>query len=101
MKYFKPELLARVRSSDDNVAEVAAVEWEEAVAAYQARFKKIRDKLPGDVRRLLSKVSLHDSRYLGAAMDKQQPLYGLLLQLEGSPGQRTEVLELKYHPVPG
>ncbi len=100
MKYFKPELLARYRSSDDRVAEAAATEWEEALAAYQARFKSIRGKLPVGVRRF-SKVSLHDARYLGAALDKQQPLYGLLLQLEGLPGQSAEVLELKYQPVPG
>ena len=101
MKYFKPELLARYRSSDDGVADAAAKEWEEALAAYQARFKVVRGKLPPGVRRLCSKVSLHDAKVLGVAYGNEQPLFGIMLQLEGSQGQRGEVLELNYHPVVG
>lgn len=101
MKYFKPELLTRLRSRDDNVADAAAMEWEEATAAYQARFKKVRDKLPVGVRRLCSKVSLHDARVLGAACSTRNPLFGILLRLEGSAGESGEVLELTYHPVAG
>jgi hypothetical protein len=101
MKYFKPELLARYRSSDDGVAEAAAKEWEEALAAYQARFKSISGKLPAGVRSLCSKMSLHDARFLGAAWNEQKPLFGIMLRLEGSRGQSGEVLELHYHPVVG
>ena len=101
MKYFKPELLARYRSSDDRVADAAATEWEEAVAAYQARFKSVRGQFPVGVRRLCSKVSLHDAKMLGAARSERKPLFGILLQLPGSPGQSGEVLELNYHPVVG
>jgi len=101
MKYFKPELLARYRSSDDGVADAVAKEWEEAITAYQARFKSVRSKFPSGVRRLCSKVSLHDAKVLGAAYNDRQPLFGILLQVEGLPRQSGEVLELKYHPVAG
>jgi hypothetical protein len=101
MKYFKPELLARYRSSDDSVAETAAQQWDEATTAYRARFKSIRAKFPVGVRRFCAKVSLHDARVLGAAYNPRQPLFGILLQMEGSAGESGEVLELNYHPVAG
>ncbi len=102
MKYFKPELLARCRSRDDGVADEAAKEWEEALAAYQARFASIRGQLPGGVRRLCSRFSLHDAKVLGvASSSKRKALFGMLLRLEGSPGQPGDILELNYHPVAG
>lgn len=101
MRYFKPELLARYRSSDNAVADAAATEWEEALAAYQARFKSIRDKLPLGVRRLCAKTSLHDAKVLGAAWNDREPLFGIMIQLEGARGKTGEVLELNYSPVVG
>jgi hypothetical protein len=102
MKYFKPELLARCRSRDDNVADAAAREWEEALAAYQARFTSIRSQFPGGVRRLCSRFTLHDARVLGvASSSKRKALFGMLLRLEGAPGRPGEILELNYHPVAG
>ena len=53
MKYFKPDLLARCRSLDDQVAEAAAQEWEQAITDYRARIKAIRLRLPTGARRLL------------------------------------------------
>src|SRR5438552_5952067 len=52
MKYFKPDLLARCRSLDDEVAEAAAQEWEQAITDYRARIKAIRLRLPTGARRL-------------------------------------------------
>lgn len=101
MKYFKPELLARFRSSDDDVADAAAKEWDDAAAAYQARFKSIQDGLPQSVRRLCAKVTLHDARFLGAAIGKEEPFFGLLIQLEGRGEQPGEVLQLNYDTVSG
>ena len=57
--------------------------------------------MPVGVRRLCSKVSLHDTRVLGAAWTDRKPLFGILLRLEGSQGKSGEVLELNYHPVVG
>ncbi len=61
MKYFTPELLALCRSSDDDVAEAAAEKWEHAIAAYNARLRKVRPDLPLGARRLLKHASLHDA----------------------------------------
>lgn len=100
MKYFKPELLARCRSQDDNEADAAAQEWDSACEAYRDRLAAISatGQLPPDVVRLCSAFSLHDARLLGAAFGTEQsPLFGLLLRLEG-PGK---VLQLDYFPVPG
>jgi len=102
MKYFKPELLARCRSRDDDVADAAAKEWDEAADAYQARFKAIESLLPGEVTRLCSRFSLHDAKMLGAAFaTREGALFGILLQLEGVPGHLGEILQLNYHPVAG
>lgn len=101
MKYFKPELLARCRSRDDDVAEAAATEWEEAVAAYQKRFDAISPQLPGEVGRLCSRFPLHDAKMLGAAFATETALFCILLQLEGEAGHTGKVLELKYLPVAG
>jgi hypothetical protein len=101
MRFFKPELLARCRSSDDDVADAAAKEWDAAAAAYRARFQSIRAKLPLGVRRLVSSVSLHDARFLVVAIGKEKPFFGILVQVAGSSGQAGEVLELDYDSVAG
>ena len=64
MKYFTPELLARCRAADDDVAETAAARGRRQLAAYNARLQKIRPLLPAGTRRLLRRVSLHDAQYL-------------------------------------
>lgn len=100
MRYFKPELLDRSCSPDDDVAEAASEEWEAAVTAYRKRYKSIRDRLPKAVRNLYSKIALHDARLIGLAWDTQKkPLFGILLRLEGSSGRPGKVLEMKYRPV--
>ena len=101
MKYFKPELLARCRSRDDDVAEVAANEWEEAVAAYHARLEAVRAHLPGKVERLRSRFSLHDAQVLGIAFGTEKARFGILLRPEGSPTRPGKILDLNYHPAAG
>jgi hypothetical protein len=98
MKYFRPELLARFRSRDDEVAEAAADEWEVASAAYHARLAAVGGQMPPAVAQIRSQHSLHDARLLGTAFGTQEgPLFGLLLRVDGA----GEVLELNYSPVPG
>ncbi len=101
MKYFTPELLARCRSLDDDVADAAAEEWEQAVAAYRLHLRAIRLRFPQGVRRLLSSVSLHDAKMLTIARGKRQPWFGMWLQPEGTAAQPGEVLELRYLVVAG
>ncbi len=99
MKYFKPELLARCRSLDDDMAEAAAEEWEQASVAYRARLRAIRLQLPPAARRLVSRVTLHDAKVLGVASSRRGPWFSLRLHLEGTPAQPGEGLELAYHVV--
>ena len=101
MKYFKPELLARCRSRDDDVAEAAAKEWEEAVVAYRARLEAVRPNLPGKVERLRSRFSLHDAQVLGFAFGSEKARFGILVRPEGSSGQPGKILDITYHPVAG
>lgn len=101
MRYFKPELLARSRSQDDEVAEAAAKEWEEATAGYEARFNVIAPRLPGGAGELCSRFSLHDAKVLGAAFATEKAMFVILLRLEGASGQIGKVLELNYLPMAG
>lgn len=101
MKYFKPELLTRCRSLDDDVAEVAADEWEQAVTDYRARIRAIRLRLPLSVRRLRTRVSLHDAKVLAITFGSKQPRVTLLLRLEDTPVQSGDVLELHYLSMAG
>lgn len=101
MKYFKPELLARCRSRDDEVAEAAATEWEEAVVAYRARLEAVRAHLPGKIERLRSRFSLHDAQVLGISFGSEKARFGILLRPEGSSAQPGKILDLNYHPAAG
>ena len=53
MRYLTPELLARYRSPDNDVAEVASGQWEQAAADYNAELNALRPFLPAGVRTLL------------------------------------------------
>src|ERR1700730_12597863 len=64
MKYLTPQLLDRSRSLNDNTAEVAAADWEQALAAYNTRLQEVRRRLPVGARQLLKQVSLHDAQCL-------------------------------------
>jgi hypothetical protein len=96
MQYLTPELLARFRSPDDDVAEDAAREWDQAIANYNAELRAIRSFLPMGVRALLARWSLHDATILSIALARRKPRLSLVIQLEGSRGRPGEVLELQY-----
>ncbi len=101
MKYFTPDLLARCRSLDDDVADSAAEEWERALAAYRARLQAIRPHLPSGARVLLSRFTLHDARVLTIAVGRKRPTFTLVLRLEGTPSEPGALLELSYLLVTG
>jgi hypothetical protein len=61
MKYFTPELLARFRSADDDVADAAAEEWARAQARYERYLKDHREGFPSGVLTLLDGPPLHDA----------------------------------------
>lgn len=101
MKYFKPELLARCRSEDDDIAEAAAQEWEQAIGDYRARVRAIRWRFPRGVRRLLSRVALHDAKILTLAFGERQPAVTLQIKLEDTSSRPGGMLELSYLSVAG
>jgi hypothetical protein len=96
MQYLKPEILARLRSLDDDVAEAAANEWEQAVARYNAELDAIRPILPAGVRTLHAHCSLHDARIRGILLASRRPRLSLLIQLEGRSAHPGAALELRY-----
>src|SRR4051794_26690006 len=96
MKYLKPELLARCRSLNDDVADAAAAEWEQALAAYRARVRAIRHQLPSGARVLLSRFSLHDAKVRAIAFGGKRPTLDLVIRLEGIASEPGALLELSY-----
>ena len=92
MKYLTPELVARSRSEDEQVADDAESDWERACAAYNAYLKGLRKKLPKGIRTLLNRVYLHDARVLTLAVD-EAPDFSIFLQLDNPP---RKWVELKY-----
>src|SRR5262249_40440945 len=101
MKFFKPDLLARCRSLDDDEAEAAAQEWEQAIADYRARIKAIRLRLPIGARRLYANYPLHDAKVLALEFGRKSPRFTLRLRMEGTPSQPGDILELNYLIVAG
>ena len=99
MKYFKPELLARCQSLDDDVADAAREEWELAFRAYRTRIDAIRKGFPVSVRRFMSTVSLHDAKLLGLSIATQKPHVAIRVRLEGSKDHPGQILDLNYRPV--
>jgi hypothetical protein len=99
MKYFKPELLERCRSKDDDVAEAAAKEWDQAIVAYRKRLREIRAQLPIEVRNFCNRFTLHDASVVFTALHKVFPLFTALIQLKGTPSQPGDAIQLLYATV--
>ena len=96
MRYFKTELLDRVRSLDDNVADAASSEWEQTVAKYNAKLESFRSRLPVGARSLLRKFSLHDGSILSIAVGEKSQTSSRFVRLEGTAEQDGPILELQY-----
>jgi hypothetical protein len=97
MKYFAPELLARCRSLDDDVAEAAAAEWEQAINAYNRRLEEIRRHLPLGARQVLKHIALHDAQLL--TINRAGRELFLTFRLSGSAGKPAGGVELHYSLV--
>ena len=96
MKYFKPDLLARCRSLDNDMAETAADAWERAITAYNANLATIRGELPAGARFILGHFSLHDARVFGITLSRAKPRVSLFVRLEGTPARPGQDWELQY-----
>lgn len=88
MKYFKPELLAKCRSSNPDIAETAACKWQKNAEAYRKHLREIRDLLPGSVRSLMRSVTLHDAYLVtvNLAQRRERIQYFLSFELAGGDG---------------
>jgi len=91
MKYFTPELLKRFNSRDDEVADAAHADFERAVTAYKEQLDKIDEKLPDNVRRLLSEFYLQDAKVMLFLVRDDE--FSIFLRPEG---QRDESLMIRY-----
>lgn len=81
MKFFTPELLERVASLDDDVADAADEEWEQAIARYHRRWQKIRSAFPPEAQRFQDEeVCLHDAEVL--TMGRREEVFVIVLQKE-------------------
>jgi hypothetical protein len=90
MKFFTPELLERVASFDDEVADAADGEWERAITRYQRRWQKIQAAFPREVRRFQDEgVCLHDAEVL--TMGTREGVFFIVLRRD-APSQDLVLL---------
>ncbi|MFO0969248.1 MAG: hypothetical protein U0793_27140 [Gemmataceae bacterium] len=61
MKYFTPELMRRLASESDEVADRAQDEWETACRDYHAYLQTIKDEFPEPFLRFQESYALHDA----------------------------------------
>ncbi len=60
MKYFTPELIARLGSTDEDVADAADAEWDEIHERYVQHLQEIRSRMP-EHQRQVEDLLLHDA----------------------------------------
>ncbi len=100
MKYLTPELLGRYRSPDDAVADAAALEWENALAAYRARRKEVRRAMPFSARRALrymaTHFTLHDARIVGLLQRDKAPVLTVLARLQTPSADGADSVSFNY-----
>lgn len=73
MKYFTPELLNRVGSRDDDVADAGHDAWDRAIKRYNRRWARIKQAFPEPVRRFdEAPICLHDAEVLSMARKKDR-----------------------------
>jgi len=66
MKYFTPELIDLLSSSDDDVVDAAEVEWERRLEHYERDLQLIEPELPPHIREF-NGLLLHDARVYSLA----------------------------------
>ena len=98
MKYFTPELLERVSSPDDDVADAADRDWERAIRAYNRRWRRIQAAFPRTVQRFdQDHICLHDALVL--SLGRQNNTFVFVLQME-PPSQKLVILTFALNGEP-
>lgn len=100
MKYMTPELLVRVRSLNDDVAEAARDEWQKQCEAYNHHLKDVQKDFSPAARRLM-RFNFHDAKVRGMAAD-EAPHFSFFLELPdpSQPGGKKN-FEIRYRLVVG
>jgi hypothetical protein len=71
MKYFTPELLGRLGSSDEATFKIADTEWDRRLEAYEQHLGLLEPSLPKHIREF-NDLLLHDARVHGIARQGNQ-----------------------------
>jgi hypothetical protein len=71
VRYFTPDLIALLNSTDAAVADEADAEWDRRLEAYEQELRKIEPELPAHVR-AFSTLLLHDARVYSLAQQGDQ-----------------------------
>jgi len=89
MKYFTPERYLRLGNLDDENAFLSANrDWESALARYRKHLLRIRNEIPGGLRRLIESVYLHDATVVDMCQGPASRLT-ITLQPEAQPTRRV------------
>jgi hypothetical protein len=93
MKYFTPERYLRLGNLDDETAfRSAHRDWENALGRYQKHLARIRNEIPGGLRRLIESIYLHDATVVDM-LQGPASRFTITLQPEAQPNRRVV---LKY-----
>ncbi len=68
MRYFTPELVLKLNSSDSETVDEATERWEDAILSYQKHIRKLSREMPLDFRPI-TKLSLHDWNLVAVCKD--------------------------------
>jgi hypothetical protein len=83
MRFFTPDLYARLQASDTSAMDVADADWKAAEANYERRLQVIRPQLPSSVQSFLDSIRLHDAEVLW--IGRASPRLSILLRLDQLP----------------
>lgn len=89
MKYFSPDIYARLQSTDPAAMDAADAAWQRAEEEYERRLMSIRPKLPQSALKILDETRLHDAEVLW--MGRAAPVFAILLRLD-TPSRATLLL---------
>ncbi len=93
MRYFTPELMERLGSSDRDVARAADQEWDHRLEEYEAHLRLLEPTFPEQLHQF-NALLLHDARVLCLALSGNRLL--MVLRKDVPPG---EVVALTYELI--
>jgi hypothetical protein len=94
MNYFTPDLILRVGSPDDAIADAASEEWEVVHERYLKHLDSIKPRLPKSVQSLLANYCLHDAKVLALGNPEEDAKKLTFILRLAAP--RTQLLRLTY-----